>query len=233
MLNETAVLYSDESLLVVIKPSGLRVIPDGYDPSLPYLSGMLQEQFGRVWVAHRLDKDTSGVILFARSPEAHRALNTQFERRETHKEYHAIVIGEPEWKDALIDLPLHVDGDRRHRTTIDHQYGKAAETEVRVLQLLKQFALVAALPRTGYTHQIRAHLAAVDYPILADPLYQSLKPETQTSKIASQVAAGLPIHRAALHAYQITFTHPITGQPLTLQASYPEDFAKTLSALAR
>lgn len=224
-------LYSDDALLAINKPAGLRTIADGYNSSLPHLAGLLNQAYGKVWVVHRLDKDTSGVLLFARSAEAHRAMNTQFEQRQTHKTYHAIVIGMPEWEDISIDLPLQIDGDRKHRTIINHQTGKAAETSALVLERLGVFTLLAARPHTGYTHQIRAHLAAVGLPLLADPLYKSLQPETQTSRTAAAIAPTLPVKRMALHAFEISFTHPVGGEALTLQAPYPEDFQQTVQKL--
>lgn len=225
------ILLEDEALLVINKPPGLRSIPDGYDPSLPHLASLLQERFGRIWVVHRLDKDTSGVILFARSADAHRSLNQQFEERKTRKEYHAICMGMPEWETLVIDLPLRVNGDRKHRTIIDHQSGKPAKTDIAVLRRFGVFTLLAALPHSGYTHQIRAHLAAMDLPILKDPLYKSLKPETQVHIQAQRFIESVPMQRVALHAFQITFIHPATGEPRAVQASYPEDFEQTIDAL--
>lgn len=229
---QSLLVYSDEALVAVNKPAGMRVIPDGYDASIPNLVGMMNEAFGRVWVVHRLDKDTSGILLFAFSSEAHRQLNQQFQERETEKEYHAIVVGMPEFESTLISLPLRVDGDRRHRTIIDHQTGKPAETALALIQTLGVFSLLKALPHTGYTHQIRAHLAAIDLPVLADPLYKSLQPETQITRRAAAAAESLPIQRTALHASRITFTHPLTLKPLTLSAPYPNDFSETISYLA-
>lgn len=226
------ILWEDEALLAVNKLAGLRSIADGYDPNLPHLAGLLQQSYGRVWVVHRLDKDTSGVILFARSPQAHRSLNIQFEKRETRKEYRAILIGVPEWHELTIALPLRVNGDRKHRTIIDTQSGKPAETETHLQQQLGPFALISAFPHTGYTHQIRAHLAAVGFPILGDPLYRSLKPETQVSIQARQIMPRLPLQRLALHAFSIHFTHPETGAETTIEAPYPDDFRQTVKFLS-
>jgi len=224
------ILWSDEALIAVNKPPGLRTIPDGYDPSLPCLSVLLQPAFGRVWVVHRLDKDTSGAILFARTADAHRSLSMQFERREASKEYHAIVAGMPEWEDSLVSLPLRVDGDRKHRTVIDHQSGKPAETALRVLRQMGPFALIAASPHTGYTHQIRAHLAAIGLPILSDPLYRSLKPQTEALQQAARIAPRL-IQRTALHSHQIVIAHPHTTQSFSIQAPYAADFQQALVTL--
>ena len=228
---QNAIVWSDEAIIAVNKPAGLLTIRDGYDASLPYLAGMLEANFGQVWTVHRLDKETSGIILFARSAEAHRALNQQFKQRETKKYYHAIVIGAPEWQTITIALPLFTNGDRKHRTIIDHQRGKTATTQVDVIRTAGGFALLNASPRTGYTHQIRAHLAAVGLPLLADPLYKSLKPVTRLQEIAYERSNTLPIQRVALHASRLSFCHPLSGQTVTFEAPYPVDFARTVDIL--
>lgn len=219
-------LYLDETLLVVNKPAGLPTLVDGYRPDAPYLVDVLRQKYGRIWVVHRLDRDTSGVMVFARSAQAHRALNTQFEQRQASKTYHGLVSGWPEWDEKTIDLPLRPDGDRRHRTIIDLQQGKPAVTQVRVLERLERFTLVEAIPLTGRTHQIRAHLSAVGFPLVSDGLYgRSARSQTESG---TELA---PIGRLGLHAYALALFHPLNGQALHFQAPYPADFAQAVERL--
>ena len=219
-------LYLDEALLVVNKPAGLPTLVDGYQREAPYLVGLLGELYGRVWVVHRLDKDTSGVIVFARTAQAHRELNNQFEQRRANKVYHALVIGQPEWDEKTIDLPLRPNGDRRHRTVIDPQGGKPSSSVLRVLERFSGYALVEASPRSGRTHQIRAHLAAAGNPLMADDLYRG--PGRVKTDSTMDPA---PIDRLGLHARSLTLIHPLSGQPQRFEAPYPRDFARALEAL--
>jgi tRNA pseudouridine32 synthase / 23S rRNA pseudouridine746 synthase len=220
------ILWSDPDLLVINKPAGLLSTQDGYDPAIPTLPGVLQAEWGRVWLVHRLDKDTSGVMLFARNPEIHRVLNLAFQDRRIHKTYHSIVVGVPPWTDCSIDKPLRINGDRQHRTIIDSVRGKPARTNVKLLRQLSSRALVEVQPLTGYTHQIRAHLSAAGFPILSDPLYWipgSSRP---------LIDPACPIHRTALHAWSIELTHPQNGRLLQFSAPYPIDFLAALDWLA-
>lgn len=218
MTFDLPVLFIDAHLLIVDKPAGLPTLPDGYDKNAPCLINLLKQQYDRVWVVHRLDKETSGVIVFALSAEVHRTLNMAFESRAVHKIYHAITRGVPHWDEYTIDLPLRPDGDRHHRTVIDRQRGKAAVTHLRVSERFAQHALIEARPETGRTHQIRAHLAALDLPLAGDALYGG--------KDVTFLNA-----RTTLHARSLELEHPVTQATLQVEAPYPADFAQVLRQL--
>ncbi len=218
------VLWTDDALLAVNKPAGLPTLPDGWQPDAPYLVGRLQAEQGRLWVVHRLDRGTSGVLLLARSADAHRSLDRQFAAHAVDKVYHALVAGAPAWDEQTVRLPLLANGDRKHRTVVDPRRGRPALTRCQALERFAGCALVEARPETGRTHQIRAHLAALGHPLLADPLY------TRAGIVLPDIAPPL-IERPALHAVSLTIAHPVTGQALTLVAPYPTDFSDALRRL--
>jgi RluA family pseudouridine synthase len=223
------ILWIDEAILLVNKPAGMLTIRDGYNPGLPFLIQLLGKEIGQVWVVHRLDRDTSGILIVARTAQAHQNLNLQFEHRTIKKAYHAIIIGIPDRDRFTIDVPLSVDGDRRHRTITDKVDGKSATTDITVLEKYKRNCLIEAHPTTGYTHQIRAHLLAAGYPILSDLLYKP-KIEMKSNGSLREQESGI-ITRLALHARSIKFTHPLTGQLLEIQAPYPDDFKNAINQL--
>ena len=226
--------YSDDALLAVNKPAGLPALPDGYHPEAPHMKLLLEPHYGRLWIVHRLDRQTSGLMLLARSPQAHRALNDQFQSHQVNKIYHALIVGLPPWDETVIDLPLRPDGDRRHRTVIDQSRGKPASTHLRMLERFGRFSLVQAIPRTGRTHQLRAHLSAVGFPILCDALYgggQRLVTSPQPAgSVGNSVETGL-LERMGLHAWSLEFQHPVTRSQMRLEAPYPPDFEGTLEML--
>lgn len=222
------ILYEDEDVLVINKPAGLLSIRDGYQKDLPYLSSLLEHDYGRLFIVHRLDKETSGVMVLARSPTSHKNLSTQFFQREIRKTYIALIIGCPETNFFSVDFPLLTNGDRHHRTIVDPVRGKPAHTDFTVIECYAaKYAQISAQPRTGYTHQIRSHLATAGFPILLDSLYS---PKREPFLSLSQSQSGMPwIDRLALHASLISFLHPTTNQVLSFSASLPRDF---LSATA-
>jgi len=211
------ILYEDADLVVVNKPSGVSVIPEGWDKETPYLIKLLEPDFGRLWVVHRLDKITSGVFLIARNADSHRDINIQFEQHRVIKKYHAILVGVPAWTEYHASQPLRSNSGHNHRTVVDRLKGKQASTYFSVLMASKDHIFAEASPETGRTHQIRAHAAASGHPILADSLYGA--PFTNI------------ISRPALHAYSLQFTHPATQETLSFSAPYPADLQDGLIQL--
>jgi RluA family pseudouridine synthase len=211
------IIQVDDHILVADKPAGLPVLPDGWEKDAPYLVKTLEQEFGKLWIVHRLDKVTSGVIVFARDAETHRALNMQFESHEAEKIYHAIIEGNPKWEEKITKRPLRVNVGHKHRTVVDDRTGKPSETHFKILRRGQAYTWVEARPRTGRTHQVRVHASALGHPLAGDILYGASE-----TKI---------INRPALHACSLTITHPATNERLTFTAEHPQDFATALKLL--
>ncbi|MFH1183650.1 MAG: RluA family pseudouridine synthase [Chloroflexota bacterium] len=211
------ILLIDGALLVVNKPAGLPVLPDGWQEGSEYLVKILEAQHGRIWIVHRLDKVTSGALVLARTAEAHRSLSIQFEKHQAQKVYHAIANGIPDWDERTARQPLRSNVGHKHRTAIDPRHGKASSTTFRVLERFRAHVFLEARPLTGRTHQVRVHTAALRCPLLGDSLYGA--PATEI------------IARPALHAFTLSFTHPESKEPTTCTAPYPEDFGRALEHL--
>lgn len=236
-LDET-LLWQDDHILVVNKPAGLLSIPDGYDPDLPHLQSTFEPIFGRLWMVHRLDRDTSGVVLLARNEQAHREICLKFERQQVTKIYHALVVGSPDWDKRTAEQPLRTNGDRQHRTVIDYQRGKNANTKFSVLERFGRYTLIEAKPTTGRTHQIRVHLKAVGIPVVADGLYGEAD-----SLLLSVIKVGYRfgkhrkerplLDRLGLHARSLTLEHPISRKEMCFEAPYAKDIAVTIRQLRR
>jgi RluA family pseudouridine synthase len=216
------ILYSDDAIIILDKPAGLSVLPDGWEKDSSYLVKLLEEQFGNastssargIFIVHRLDKTTSGVMVFARSAEAHRSLNIQFEKHEARKIYHAIMEGNPKWDEKIAKFPLRVNVGHKHRTMVDDKNGKPSETRFKVIKRYPDHTLLEAELMTGRTHQIRVHAYALGHPLLGDILYSA----SETNLIA----------RPALHAHSLAFNHPTSNERLTFTAPYPPDFESAL-----
>ena len=242
MAQPFSVLHKDQDILVVDKAAGFLSVPDRWDPDAPTILAELGRGLGDaetkgLLVVHRLDKDTSGVLVFARNAAAHKALSSAFETRTVAKVYHAIARGEPEWSESVCDYPLLPDGDRLHRTIIDAGHGKPSATDFKVIARYHGYCLVEARPRTGRTHQIRVHLAALGFPILADPLYgdgKALYLSSFKKKWHGDEYSERPlISRAALHALSLEFAHPRVGEALRFEAPYPKDFKAAVAQLGK
>lgn len=207
-------IYRDDYFVAINKPAGLLSIQDGYYKDLDCAKSLLESSFGRVWTVHRLDKDTSGVLVFALNPDAHRELNLQFETRKITKKYLALIHGHPLERNFEIKFPLRVDGDRNHRTVPDSIKGKEACTEIEVLRGIGAGSAIEAHPTTGYTHQIRCHLLAAGFPIVGDKLYK--KKDLSVDEFEE-------FPRLALHASTLRFFHPYLNTILEIFATLPPE----------
>ncbi|MEA3326397.1 MAG: RluA family pseudouridine synthase [Chloroflexota bacterium] len=206
-------IYQDDDLLIINKPPGLLSIPDGYDSSLPHLKSVLKPIYGNLWIVHRLDKETSGIMLLARNKDAHRKLNESFRERRIKKTYHGLVTPLPNWREMHIKQPLKPNADRKHRTRVDQVNGKIAETVCKVIKRAAYGALMEINILTGITHQIRAHLRTLDLILFGESLYNAGLP-----------SLPFPVQRLMLHARFIGFKHPSHGEWIRFEAPYPNDF---------
>lgn len=221
-------LLEDAHLLAVDKPAGRIVVP-GRGPPEESLRAELEREHGPLWVVHRLDRGTTGVLLLARSAAAHRALNVAFERGEPRKRYLALVRGAPP-PEVLIDRPLAPARRGHMRPARPGEPGaRPARTLVRRLETFAApdgkgpLALVEALPQTGRTHQVRVHLADAGFPLAVDPGYGDAGPLA--------LPGGLRLERTPLHAERLGFVHPASGASIEVQAPLAADLAAAVAAL--
>jgi 23S rRNA pseudouridine1911/1915/1917 synthase len=244
-----SIVFENEFFAVLNKSSSIAVIADRWDDSKDRLDELLNSHYAalvlaasrelppqkpplpyphRVYVVHRIDRDTSGLVLFAKTQEAHRLLSQAFESRSVTKRYIAVVHGRPSWDETVCELALRPDGDRAHRTVIDKGAGKPALTRFRLLGSVETYSVVEAMPETGRTHQIRVHLASLGHPIVVDPLYGTAEPVSLSSfkgKWRGDPYLEKPLlNRLGLHASYIQLPpglFPGTGSPERLEFSAP------------
>jgi 23S rRNA pseudouridine1911/1915/1917 synthase len=218
-LPELAVAYTDEHLLVVDKPAGVVV-----HPAPGHAAGTLAQALaaacaeggeeGRAGIVHRIDRDTSGLLVVARTHETFEHLQRLVRRRQLTREYLALVVGRPRSRRGTIDAPIGRDRHDRLRHSLDTDTPRAAVTHFELEELLERHALLRVRLETGRTHQIRVHLAAVDLPVAGDPTYG--------------VAGDLGLERQFLHAARLAFTHPVTGAQVDVSSPLPPDLAAAL-----
>ena len=211
--NGLDILHIDEEILIINKPSGLLTVAGRPEAHADCLEARVKELHPQALIVHRLDMDTSGVMVMAMNPKSHRILGLQFEKRKTKKTYIARVWGNIERDEGAIDLPLICDWPNRPKQMVDHERGKPSQTHWRVLdrettQFKEQFTRVELSPVTGRSHQLRVHMLELGHPILGDNLYAP--PE------AFQAA-----NRLQLHALELTLHHPIGGALQTFTSPCP------------
>ncbi len=217
------VLYEDADVLDVNKPVGMTVHPAPAHPSATLVNAVLAHSRDlsgiggvlRPGIVHRLDRETSGIILIAKNDAAHRSISAQLKDRSVNKVYLALVEGTPKPQAGVVDAPIARDPRNRRRMAVVES-GRDAATEYRVVERLRGASLVEARPKTGRTHQIRVHLAAIGHPLVGDRLYGH---------------ASSLIGRQALHAWRIAFTHPRTGERMEIEAPPPLDLQLAIDAL--
>ena len=211
-----SVIYSDNDIVVFNKASGILTASDRYDKDAPRLDLIAEPEFGRLMAVHRIDKDTSGIVIYARNADAHRNLSIAFERRLVKKVYHALVHGRPAWDTYVSEAKLLPDGDAHHRTIVNKRLGKASCTEFKLIGTCGPFSWIEARPLTGRTHQIRVHAKYLGHPVVGDKVY-------------GKEVKGL--NGQLLHAYKLSFTHPRTKKLVTFEAKLPDYFENYLKKL--
>jgi 23S rRNA pseudouridine1911/1915/1917 synthase len=218
---ELTVVHADEHLLVVDKPAGVVV-----HPAPGHAGGTLAEALAgagatggeeeRRGIVHRLDRDTSGLLVVARTQQAYDRLQRLVRKRELTREYLGLVVGRPRSRSGTIDAPIGRDRHDRVRHSLDTDTPRAAVTHFELEELLPRHALLRVRLETGRTHQIRVHLAAIELPVAGDPTYG--------------VAGDLGLERQFLHAARLAFAHPVTGEPVEVMSPLPPDLAAALDA---
>ena len=198
------ILHEDHEILVVNKPSGLLSVPGRGEHLADCLISRIQEAFPQALLVHRLDRNTSGIMVFAMTPHAQRHLGLQFEKRQIKKTYVARVWGRLEPKTGQVDLPLIVDWPNRPRQMVDYENGKPAQTDWRVLKSTDQESRVRLMPKTGRSHQLRVHMLALGHPILGDPFYAE--------------GEARDFERLMLHSEELRLRHPDGGEGMRFRA---------------
>ena len=231
------ILFENEELIAVNKPSGMLTLPDRHDGELQSLRGLLQAKYGHIFVIHRLDKDTSGVIVFAKDEVTHKYMSQLFEDRSIEKIYLGLVHGTPDPSADSIQEPI-AEHPAKNGSMIIHHKGKAAHTDYEVVENFGKFSLVSFNIHTGRTHQIRVHCKFIGHPIACDPLYGDGKPVLLSSfkkkfKLSKNEEEEKPIlARLALHAHKISFTD-LHGEQLTIEAPLPKDMRALIAQLSK
>jgi len=232
------ILFENDDMVAVNKASGMLTVPDRFDPTLPSLKGLLKAKYGEIFVVHRLDRDTSGLILFARNASTHQYLSGLFESRQVEKEYLGLVLGTPVPPEGTVNEPLAPDPRNPGKMWV-HAKGKHAVTHYKVLEAFGPWALVSFTIETGRTHQIRVHLQQLGHTLVGDTLYGDGKGvflsqvKKKKFKLSRDTEEERPLlGRLALHAHRITFKD-IHGTAHSIEAPLQRDMEVTVKQLRK
>lgn len=238
MKKQVDIIYEDEDLLIVNKAAFALSIPDRYAPEKFNLQSYLGKIYGKVFVVHRLDKETSGIICFARNEAAHKSLSDQFQNRTVDKYYYTLVEGRLHEETGVIDKPIAPSPSQKGRMIIATK-GKSSVTKFKVIEYFKNFTLVEANIKTGRTHQIRVHFEAHGYPLAIDAVY-GRRSEFYLSEIklkkyrSSKNQEERPLmSRSILHAQRLCIDHPSSGERMEFTTSLPKDFNAVVKQLRK
>lgn len=234
--NNLAVVFENEVMVAINKPAGLLTIPDRSQTEKS-LKEILQEKYGTIFTVHRLDKDTSGLVVFAKNETTHKYLSKLFEDRKVEKYYLGIVTGSPVSLSGIIDAPIAEHPYHKGMMTV-HRDGKPSQTGYEVLEANKFYSLVLFRLYTGRTHQIRVHAKNAGHPLACDPLYGDGKPVLLSAikkkfKLSKLEEEERPIiNRLALHAARLTF-EDADGKTIELEAPIPKEFRALMQQLKK
>ena len=226
------ILFEDEHLIVVNKPADLLSVPDRYNAEIPNLTALLGQRYGDPIIpVHRLDKPTSGVIMYARTKEAHQEMNRQFQEREVDKIYHALVDGQLGEEEVQVDEPIANNPGQTGKMMVSNR-GKYALSIFKQLETFgHQFALLGVQIFTGRTHQVRVHLAYAGYPLMVDPFYGKREAFLLSEIKGRKYNLGRDkeerplLSRVPLHATKLSFDHPASGERMDDGSTLPQGYA--------
>jgi 23S rRNA pseudouridine1911/1915/1917 synthase len=235
-------LEQDANIAAFNKASGLAVLPDRWDAESARLDRLAADFLDcQLWTVHRIDRDTSGLVIFAKTEDAHARLSRAFEQRQISKRYVAIVQGQPSWAEETCGLPLVPNGNKRHLTIIDRFHGKPSKTAFKQVLSVGKYSVIEAAPASGRMHQIRVHLAALGFPVVCDSLYGGRGPIKPV--FLSDFKRGWHgdafeerplLSRLGLHALSLEIPAGVLGNaPLRLEAPLAKDMAACVNQMRK
>lgn len=229
------ILYQDDHLLVVNKAAGLLSIPDRYQHDKKNLQSLIKQKFGEAYLVHRIDRDTSGLMIFALNEEVHRELSLAFENRKVQKIYNALVLGVPNPPEGRIDT-LITNSEAAKNKMIVYKKGKRSITDYRLIEHYgHRYSLLEINILTGRTHQIRVHMQHIGHPLMVDPLYGKASTfklseiKKRNYRLAKFEEEKPLLSRHTLHARRLSFIHPVTQQKLSVEADLPKDMKAVIN----